>query len=104
MSTSWLSAQLMNTSAVTDRGDPILSVTFAGRTERVYCPNSDEYRVTADVVRKAKDLGGTIIAYSSTWCGATEEAKRYAKSLEVNVMPFNAFFAYLRRKGVEFKS
>jgi hypothetical protein len=103
MSTSWLSAQLMNTDAVIDGGDPILSVASAGRTERVYCPNSDEYRVTADVVKKAKDLGATIIAYSSTWCEATYEAKRYAKSLNVSVMPFNAFFAYLRSRGVEFR-
>lgn len=103
MSTLWLSTQLMNTNAVIDEENSILSVTFAGRTERVYSPDSDEDPVTADVVRKAKDLGATIIAYSSSWCDATYEAKRYAKSLGVSVMPFNAFFAYLKNKGVAFK-
>lgn len=104
MSTSWLSEQLMSTDAAIDGGIPILAVTFAGRTERVYCPDSDEYRVTADVVRKAKDLGATVIAYSSTWCDATYEAKRYAKDLGVSVMAYNAFFAYLKHKGVKFRS
>ena len=42
MSTLWLSTQLMNTNAVIDEENSILSVTFAGRTERVYSPDSDE--------------------------------------------------------------
>jgi hypothetical protein len=104
MSTFWLSQQLMSKSdAVVDGGNPILAVTFAGRTERVYSPGSDEYRITADVVRKAKDLGATVIAYSATWCGTTYEAKDYAKTLDVSIMPFSGFFAYLKRKGVKFK-
>ena len=105
MSTFWLSQQLTNTSdAVVDGDNPILAVTFSNRVEHVYCPESDEYRITADVVKKAKELGATIIAYSSTWCEATYEGKQYAKSLGVSVMAFAAFFAYLKRKGVTFKS
>lgn len=105
MSTYWLIKQLRSTSdAVVDDGNPILAVTFVGRTERVYCPEPDEYRITADVARKAKDLGATVIAYSSSWCEATYEGKQYAKDLGVSVMPFAGFFAYLKRKGVKFTS
>jgi hypothetical protein len=105
MSTTWLNGQLASTSdAVVDGGNPILAVTFAGRTELVYCPDSDEYRITADVARKAKDLGATVIAYSSSWCATTYEGKEYAKSLDINIMPYAAFFKYLKRKGVKFKA
>ena len=104
MSTYWLNDQLRSTSdAIVDGGDPILTVEFAGRTERVYSPDSDEYRVTADVIEKAADLGATIIAYSNTWCDATYEAKRYAKERGIEVMPFGSFFAYLKRYGVRFR-
>jgi hypothetical protein len=91
-----------NSNAVTDGGNPVLGISFNGKTEYVYCPTSDEYRVTADVARKAADLGATIIAYGS-WCDATYEAKQYAKKLGVTIMPYGALFAYLRRKGVHFK-
>jgi hypothetical protein len=105
MSTYWLNQQLVSTSdAEIDGGNPILAITFGGRTERVYCPDSDEYRITADVARKAKDLGATIIAYSSSWCEATYEGKQYAKDLGIHIMIFAALFAYLKRKGVKFRS
>ena len=102
MSTYWLDRQLGATDAETDGGTPILAVTFADRTEYVYCPSPDEYRVTADVVDKAKDLGATLITYPSSWSGTTYEAKQHAKNLGITVMPHNAFFAYLKRKGVKF--
>jgi hypothetical protein len=102
VSTFWLDKQLAATDAVTDGGNPILAVTFADRTERVYCPDSDEYRVTADVVSKAKVLGATIISYPTIWSGTTYEAKQHAKSLGIIIMAHNGFFAYLKRKGVKF--
>jgi hypothetical protein len=104
VSTYWLNQLLISTSdADVDGGDPVIAITFGGRIERVYCPDSDEYRVTADVVRKAKDLGATIVAYSSSWCEATYEGKHYAKDLGIHVMPYAALFAYLKRKGVKFR-
>jgi hypothetical protein len=100
MSTKWLYDQLREKSNATlDGGNPILTVEFGDRTERVYCPDSDEYRVTAAVVEKAADLQATIIAYSQQWCGVTEEGKEYAKEVGVHVMPNRSFFAYLREKG-----
>jgi hypothetical protein len=102
MSTFWLNKQLATTDAVTDGGNPILAVTFADRTEQVYCPDSSEYRVTADVVKKAKDLEATNISYPTEWSGTTYEAKQHAKNLGITVMPHNAFFAYLKRKGIKF--
>jgi hypothetical protein len=76
MSTKWLYDQLSEKSNATlDGGNPILTVEFGGRTERIYCPDSDEYRVTAAVVEKAADLQVTIIAYIQQWCGVTEEGK-----------------------------
>lgn len=101
MSTRWLSDRLSGVPGVEiDHGDPVLEVRFAGRVERVYCPRSDEYRVTADVVRKAKDLGATIISYPAQWCDATYEGKAYGKELGITVMQHSAFFGYLRSKGV----
>jgi hypothetical protein len=104
MTTVWLNQQLSTSNAIVSGGNPLLEVSFAGRTERVYSPDSDEYRITADVVEKAKNIGATIIAYSSTWCDVTYEGKEYAKSLGVNIMQFNEFFAYLKRKGVKFQN
>jgi hypothetical protein len=101
MSTYWLYQELRTSNAVVDGGNPILTVEFGDRTERVYCPDSDEYRVTADVIQKAKGLGATIIAYSNTWCGVTYEAKQYGKQNGIEVMPFGSFFAYLKRYGVD---
>lgn len=100
MSTSWLYEQLSACSNVTtDGGNPVLGVSFSGKTEYVYCPNSSEYIISADVVQKAKDLGATIIAYGS-WCGASYDASQYGKKLDVSIMPYRSFFAYLKQKGV----
>lgn len=103
MSTAWLNERLRNGRAITtDGGSPILTVNFHDRTERIYCPNSTEYRVTAEVVNKAKELGATIVAYSSAWCGTTYEAKQYAKKKGIIIMHYASFFAYLREHGVVF--
>lgn len=104
MSTLWLRQELIAKSdAKTDDGDPILTVFFRdGREERVYCPDPDEYRVTADVVAKASGMGATIIAFSSHWCEATVEGREYAERRGLTVIPYAQFFAYLRRKGVTF--
>jgi hypothetical protein len=105
MTTYWLNNELAaKSNAQIDGGNPVLSVIFSGRTERVYCPDSDEYRVTADVVEKAKELGATIIAYSESWSDTTYDAKQYAKQVGITVMPFAAFFAYLKRKGVTMRA
>lgn len=103
MSTNWLRTKIDEESdAASDGGDPILTITFQGGEERVYCPNSSEYNVDSDVVEKARELGATIIAYSNTWSGATVEAKAYGRANGVSVMPYGQFFAYLKRKGVGF--
>lgn len=104
MSTSWLRRELAQSSdARTDGGDPILSIILpTGQEERIYCPNSDEYRVSADVVEKAAELGATIVAFSSNWCEATVEGKDHAKARGVSILPFAGLFAYMKRKGVAF--
>ena len=104
MSTSWLRRELTQSSdARTDDGDPILSVILpTGREERIYCPDSDEYRVSADVVEKAAGLGATIVAYSSHWCEATVEGKDHAKARGISILPFAGLFGYMKRKGVTF--
>lgn len=104
MSTYWLRDKLGGyNNVIVDGGDPILSVSFKGRTERVYCPDPDEYRVTADVVEKARRLDATIIAYASTWCGSTYEGSEYGRNNGVRVMPYADFFAYLKQCGVELR-
>lgn len=104
MSTSWLRQELARSSdARTDGGDPILSVILPnGREERIYCPESDEYRVSADVVEKAVRLGATIVAYSSSWCGVTVEGKDHATTVGISILPFAGLFGYMKRKGVIF--
>ena len=70
--------------------------------ERIDCPDSDEYRVSADVVEKAAGLGATIVAYSSSWCEATVEGKDHARARGISVLPFAGLFGYMNRKGVTF--
>ncbi|KXV49876.1 MULTISPECIES: hypothetical protein [Acetobacteraceae] len=104
MSTNWLQQELAQKSnARTDSGDPILTVFLpTGREERIYSPDSDEYRVSADVVEKAARLGATIVAYSSMWCGVTIEGKEHAKTQGISIIPFAGLFGYMKRKGVIF--
>ena len=103
MSTGWLRRELALSDARIDSGDPILSVILPnGREERIYCPESDEYRLSADVVEKAAGLGATIVAYSSNWCEATVEGKDHARARGVSVLPFAGLFAYIKSKGVTF--
>jgi hypothetical protein len=101
MTTFWLDKQLATMSGVlTDNGNPVLTIEFAGRRERIYCPDPSEYKATAEVVHKAHQLGATIIAYSETWGEGTYEAKQYAKQLKVSLMPYKSLFAYISRYGV----
>jgi hypothetical protein len=101
MTTFWLNKQLAAMSGVvTDSGNPVLNINFAGRREQIYCPDPSEYKATAEVVEKAHQLGASIIAYSESWGEGTYEAKQYAKQLKVVLMPYKALFAYLNRYGV----
>lgn len=59
----------------------------------VYCPITEEYEITSAVVRKAKDLDSTIIAYPHQWCKTTSSAISLGKSLGVKIMPFGAFLS-----------
>jgi len=103
LSTYWLRSKLERESdAVTDRGDPVVTITHNAGTVRVYCPNPNEYVVDADVVDKAAGLGANIIAYATTWRKATYEAKAYGQANGVEVIPYAGLFAMLRRRGVEF--
>lgn len=63
----------------------------------VYTPNSDEYRVTADVIDKAKEAGATIVSYSKLWCGNTDEGEDRGREIGVQVIPHGAFFRRLDR-------
>jgi hypothetical protein len=101
MTTYWLIGQLAGKSGVvTDQGNPVLTIEFAGRRETIYCPDPEEYKATAEVVDKAHGLGATIIAYSESWGEGTYEAKRYAKELGISLMPYKALFGYLAQYGV----
>lgn len=105
MSCHWLRERLSTASGVTlDGNNSVLLATFAGRTERIYCPSSDEYTISADIVQKAKELGATIIAHADSWSSATEEAKEYAKSFKISIMKYSRLFGYMRRKGVKLES
>lgn len=98
MSTEYLREKL--TRAATDNGNPVLTIHTNSGDLRVYSPDSDEYRVTADVVEEARDLGADIIAYAESWCGVTVEGEEYGKKVGVEIMPFASFFKLLRRRGV----
>ena len=101
MTTFWLNKQLSTMSGVvTDSGNPVLTIEFAGRSERIYCPDPSEYKATAEVVDKAHQLGATIVAYSETWGEGTYEAKEYAKKVKISLMAYKSLFGYLSRYGV----
>ncbi len=104
MTTYWLRNELRTKSnAVVSDGDRPLKINVDGRIELIYCPDQHEYRITCDVVKSAKDLNTTIIAYAESWCGPTLEGEGYAKELNITVMPFRSLFAYLKRKGIIFR-
>jgi hypothetical protein len=104
MSTYWLRNKLASSSnAVTDGGDPVLTIKHNEGTIAVYCPNPDEYAVSADLIDKAKSLGANMVAYATTWCTVTYEGRAYGRSKGVDVVPFAGLFAVLRKKGVVFK-
>lgn len=63
----------------------------------VYTPNSDEYRVTADVIDRAKEAGASMVSFSTAWCGNTDEGKDRGKEIGVLVMPHGAFFNRIDR-------
>jgi hypothetical protein len=105
MSTYWLCNELQRASdALTDGGNPVLTVRLESKDLRIYCPDSSEYIVDSDVVEKAIELGASIVAYSSAWCRASYEAQEYGSGQGVQVMPYGALFALLRTQGVRFKN
>lgn len=98
MSTVYLRQKLA--AADTDGGDPILTIQTDRGLLRVYSPESSEYRVNADVVEKARDLGADIIAYADLWCGVTVEGKEHGRRRGIDIMPFADFFRMLGQRGV----
>jgi hypothetical protein len=101
MTTYWLRGVLERSYGVEVGGtNTILTVRFSGKEENVYYPNPNDYIITADVVKTAKDQGATIIVYAQSWSEPTLEAKMYAKELKISIMRNAQFFAYLRSKGV----
>lgn len=101
MSTYWLWQQLSGVSGVQiGKPEVILEISFADKIEKIYCPSSDEYIISADIVEKAKELGATIIAYGTTWSTPTIEAVQHGKTFKISILGYSQLFAYLRRKGV----
>lgn len=98
MSTAYLRQKLAG--AATDNGDPVLTIETDSGLIRVYSPEPSEYRVSADVVEKAQNLGADMIAYANTWCGVTLEGEAHGRAIGVDIMPFGEFFQMLRRRGV----
>lgn len=98
MSTRYLRQKLV--AADTDNGDPILAIQTDHGVLRVYSPDPSEYRVNADVVEKAHDLGADVIAYAELWCGVTLEGSEHGQSLGIQILPFASFFRMLRQRGV----
>lgn len=101
MSTHWLDERLAVSRGISSDGkSPVLTVDFAKKKKRIYCPSPDEYKITEDVVQKAYDLGANTIAYAPAWCGPTIEGKVHAKTLGIDAIAYAGLFAYLRKNGV----
>ena len=98
MSTTYLRQKLG--AAATDNGDPVLTIETDDGLIRVYSPEPSEYRVSADVVEKARGLGADMIAYANTWCGVTVEGAAHGRAIGIDIMPFGEFFQMLRKRGV----
>lgn len=95
----WLMGQIAAKANVKSVREVGVAVEFSTKTSSylVYTPNSDEYRVTADVVDKALEAGASIVTYSTSWCAHTEEGKDRGKEIGVQVMPHGAFFRRIDR-------
>lgn len=90
----WLIEQISqkaNVKSVREVGIAVHFTTDKG-AYTVYTPNSDEYRVTADVIDRAKEAGATMVSYSTSWCGNTDEGRDRGREIDVQVMPHGAFF------------
>lgn len=95
----WLIEQLSkkpNVRSVREVGIAVEFTTDSGEYI-VYTPNSDEYLVTADVIDRAQEAGATMVTYSTSWCGNTDEGKDRGREIGVQVMPHGAFFRRVDR-------
>lgn len=98
MTAYWLNGKLREKDYVVEYdGGQVLTVTLPDAVEKIYCVNSDEYRVTASVVESALAANATTVAYAGMWASPTVEGKSYAETVKIKVMQYGALFGYLDR-------
>lgn len=93
MSTSiyWLRKQLVGNTKFKVLDKNVGEFEHQGNNLKVYCPTTNEYEITVDVVINASKKGADIVAFPTTWCKATREGITHGRSLQIEVMPFGKF-------------
>lgn len=94
MSTSiyWVRNQLLGKLDLKITSENTGEFEFRGKKLVLYCPTTDEYEITIDIVMKALKLKANILAFPTQWCSATREAIEYGKRLRIEIIPFGGFF------------
>ena len=72
-------------------GKQMVSFNHFGEECIVYCPFTDEYEITVDLVRKVSRLGVNVLIYPTAWCRATREAIGHGQNIGVEVIPLKEF-------------
>ncbi len=95
MSTSiyWIKKQLAESLPIKITSENTGEFTLNGKTIILYCPTTDEYEITSQVIFKASKVKADILAFPTQWCRATREAIEYGKSLGIKVIPFGKFLS-----------
>lgn len=88
----WLYQQLSEIEGLTLESNhrELIVVSKGTQTLRIYCPDSDEYIISTDVVQKVSEMGGDTISYPTSWCRAATEAILFGSSNGVEVLPHGA--------------
>ena len=89
----WLFNKIKNKNIFRILNENCLEINLDGNKTIVFCPTSDEYEITTAIVKKAKNLNATIIAYPTQWCKATTSAISYGKGEGIDIMPFRKFLS-----------
>lgn len=76
--------------------DPILSIEYPGGNYRIFCPPSDDYIVTVEVVDKAIDFDATVIAYTESWQKLSPAAESYAAEMEIIMIEYKRLIGLIK--------
>jgi hypothetical protein len=96
----WLSKQLKGKATFRVIDANCGELTTATDKLVLYCPTTQEYEITVEVVKKAIARNATLLPYPVGWCRASREAIEYGKTHNIRVLAMGAFFdEYIEQKS-----